>query len=89
MNSKDSKTMVVASRLASLGAIWIATKALETRKGQKLSERADARLTALTTDAEKKARRVRKNVSKNGKLAAAGLAAIAVGSALIARAATH
>lgn len=79
--------MLAASRLASLGAIWLATKAIETRKGQQWSTKADERLERIAEKAGKKATVAKRNVKRHGRLAVAGLVAIAVGSVLLGRAA--
>lgn len=87
LNAKDSKTMFAASRIASLGAIWLATKAIETKKGQRWSKKADDRLERITEKAGKKALVAKRNVSRNGRLAVAGLIVIAVGGVLLGKAA--
>lgn len=79
--------MFAASRLASLGAIWLATRAIETKKGQRWSRKADERLERITEKAGKKAVVAKRNVKRHGRLAVAGLVAIAVGTALLGKAA--
>lgn len=79
--------MLAASRLASFGAIWLATRALQTRKGQQWSRKADKGLERIAEKAGKKAIVAKRNVKRHGGLAVAGLVAIAVGSVLLGKAA--
>lgn len=83
---KESKTMVAASRVASVAAVWLATRLLETQKGREMSRQIDRRVDRMTSAAADSIASASRNARMHSGRAAAGLAAIALGGLLLATA---
>lgn len=79
-------TRMMAGRLASVAAIWGVSQALSTEKGKKVSRSVDQRANRVTRKASTALRRGRKNARNQKGWLAAGLASLAVGTALLGRA---
>lgn len=84
---KESKAVMAISRFASLGAIMAVTKLLETDRGRHFSKKVDAKIDKATTEANKVLAVAGSNAKDNLRWTAAGLVAIAIGTAFLARAA--
>ena len=83
---KGNTTHTVIKRLIPPLAVWAVGKMLETPKVQGALEEVDSRAYVQKRNAERAVRKAGKNIASNPAWFAAGLAAIAIGVGLIAKA---
>ena len=83
---KDNTTRTVIKRLIPPLAVWAVGKVLETPSAQGAMKEIDSRAYIQKRNAERAVRKAGRNVASNPAWFAAGLAAIAIGVGLIAKA---
>lgn len=79
-------TRMMAGRLASVAAIWGVSQALATPAGKRLTRRVDQKAGKVTRKSTVQVRRGTRNAKQHKVWLAAGIATLAVGTALIGKA---